>query len=208
MNQLEDLLIFDHEPEHQFHHDLIGMVDHEQPRDIYEIGRRFYFWDSHRKHPDYVAPKYSNMKEEVLNNPLLNGLTDIRAWNSLTAAITTLLATECALQIVSNGHSVYMYGIEQMEPFDAQHLRAVKLYSDFTDLCAKFCTILRWADKKLIAGIAHWARNLIETVQCFGSSLKSNGEKRTYYRGVNKSFIFKMIATRFNLPLSTTSQVK
>ena len=183
-----------------------GLQDDQQ--DVYEIGKRFYFWDSHRKHPDYVAAKYSNMKEEVLNNPLFAGLTDIRAWNALTAAIGALLGTEKALRICSNGQSVYMYSIKLYEPLDAQHLRSLKLYTDFTDLCAKFCAILRWADPVLLAGIAHWTRNLIETVQCFGSTLGTKSAKKTYYRGVDKAFIFKMIATRFNLPLSTTSDVE
>ena len=176
--------------------------------DVYEIGRRFYFWDSHRKHPDYVAPKYKNMKEEVLDNPLLAPLTSIGAWNSLTAIITALLATEKALSIRSNGQSVYMYGIRKSEPLEAQHLRSLKLYTDFTELCAKFCATLRWADPAVIAGIAHWVRNLVETVQCFGSSLGAESAQKTYYRGVDRAFIFKMIATRFNLPLSTTSDVK
>ena len=65
---------------------------------IYEIGKRFYFWDSHRKHPDYVAAKYSNIKEEVLNNPLFSRFINIRSWNTLTATITALLATEKALR--------------------------------------------------------------------------------------------------------------
>ena len=176
--------------------------------DVYEIGKRFYFWDSHRKHTNFVAPKYKNIKEEVLDNPLLAPLSSIGAWNALTAAITTLLATEKALRICSNGQSVYMYGIQKSEPLEAQHLRSLKLYTDFTDLSAKFCAILRWADPALIAGIAHWARYLIETVQCFGSALSTESSKRTYYRGVDREFIFKMIATRFNLPLSTTSNVK
>ena len=175
---------------------------------IYEIGKRFYFWDSHRKHPDYVAAKYSNIKEEVLNNPLFFRFINIRSWNTLTAAITALLSTERALRICSNGKDHYMYRIKIYEPLEAQHLRSLKLYTDFTDLSAKFCAILRSADPNLIAGIAHWATKLIETVQCFGSTLKSERIKKTYYRGVDRAFIFKTIATRFNLPLSTTANVK
>ena len=101
-----------------------------------------------------------------------------------------------------------MYQIKLYEPLEAEHLRSLKLYTDFTDLSAKFCTILRSADPKLIAGIAHWTRKLIETVLCFGSTLKAEIAKKTYYRGVDRAFIFKMIATRFNLPLSTTANVK
>ena len=203
----DDETVDEKQDEKEDEKELVYGQENEQ-HDVYEIGKRFYFWDSHRKHPDYVAAKYQNMKEEVLNNPLFAGLIDIRAWNALTVAITALLATERALRIFSNGQSQYMYSIKMYEPLEAQHLRSLKLYTDVTDLSAKFCAILRWAHPKLIEGIAHWARYLTETVQCFGTTLETESAKKTYYRGVARAFIFKMIATRFNLPLSTTSDVK
>ena len=52
----------------------VALLGAAAPPEVYEIGRRFYFWDSHRKHPDFVSPKYENMKEEVLNSPLFSGL--------------------------------------------------------------------------------------------------------------------------------------
>ena len=180
----------------------------DQPPDVYEIGRRFYFWDSHRKHPDFVSPKYENMKEEVLNSPLLSRFITIAAWNALTTLIEKIITSDAAHQLWSNGQSEYMYHLKKREPIDANHLRSLKLYTDFTDLCAKFCAILRWADPEQIAQIAHWTRSLIETVQCFGSSLNDDAVQKTYFRGVDRTFIFKMIATRFYLPLSTTSDVK
>ena len=180
----------------------------DRPPDVYEIGKPFYFWNSHRKHPDFVAPKYENMKEEVLESPLLSGLMSIESWNALTASIEVLMRCESALRMSSNGQSEYMYSLKKREPVDANHLRALKLYTDFTDLCSKFCAILRWADPAEIAEIAHWTRSLIEMVQCFGSSLNEEAVQKTYFRGVNRTFIFKMIATRFHLPLSTTSDVK
>ena len=179
-----------------------------QPPDVYEIGRRFYFWNSHRKHPDFVAPKYDNIKQEVLNSQLFVGMLTIATWNALTTLIATMISSDAALKLSSNGQSEYMYNLKKREPIDANHLRSLKLYTDFTDLCAKFCAILRWADPVQIAEIAHWTRSLIETVQCFGSSLNDDTVQKTYFRGVDKTFIFKMLATRFHLPLSTTSNVK
>merc|ERR1712126_286463 len=88
----------------------------EQPPDVYEIGRRFYFWDSHRKHPDFVAPKYENIKEEVLNSPLLTGLITIDAWNALTALIEKVITSDAAHQLSSNGQSEYMYHLKKREP--------------------------------------------------------------------------------------------
>ena len=126
----------------------------------------------------------------------------------MTESIEFILLTDTALKITSNGQSEYMYGIKAGEEFDARHLRALKLYTDFTDLCAVFCGIIRRGDKSEIAEIAHWTRNLIETVQCYGTPLIGNDAKKTYFRGVNKLFIFEMVVTRFNLPLSTTTDVR
>ena len=180
----------------------------DQTPDVYEIGRRFYFWKSHRKHPDFVAPKYENIKEEVLNSPLLAGFITIGAWNALTALIERIMSSDAAHQLSSNGQSKYMYKIKEREPIDANHLRSLKLYTDYTDLSAKFCAVIRWADPEQIAQIAHWARSLIEMVQCFGTSLNDDEVQKIYFRGVDRTFIFKMLATRFHLPLSTTSNVK
>ena len=186
----------------------IPLFEPDQPPDVYEIGRRFYFWDSHRKHPDFVPPKYGNMKEEIFNSPLLVGMITITAWNALTALIERIMGSDAAHQLSSNGQSEYMYKLKKREPIDANHLRSLKLYTDFTDLSAKFCAVIRWADLEQIAEIAHWTRSLIEMVQCFGSSLNDDTVQKVYFRGVDRTFIFKMLATRFHLPLSTTSDVK
>ena len=172
---------------------------------VYEIGKQFYFWDSLKRHPHYVKAKHENMKEEVMHSPLLDGLVSMSAWNKLTKDIAVLIATEYALRITSNGISFSRYGIQQFEPLDAQHLRALKLYTDFNKLCGKFCDILRCGDIIQIQEIVNMTRNLVETVQCYGTPLSKS---QTYHRGVNRSFIFRTIATKFNLPFSTTSSVK
>ena len=99
-------------------------------------------------------------------------------------------------------------GIDKGVPFDEPHLRALKLYTDFTELCDKFCAILREGNPKKVAQIANWAKTLIETIQCYGSRINVNDAKKTYYRGVNKTFVFRMVVSRFHLPQSTTSSVK
>lgn len=103
---------------------------------------------------------------------------------------------------------LYMYRIKKGEAFDQQHLAAIKLYTDFTKICAVLCAILRRGDPVEVAQVAHWTRLLIETVQCYGSSLKEENAKKTYYRGVNRTFMFMKIVSRFNLPQSTTSSVE
>ena len=183
-------------------------IEQEHSPTVYEIGKQFYFWESLKEHPDFVRAKRENMKEEVLHSPLFRNLVSLRAWNKLTKDIEVMLATECALRTTSNGISFTVYRIHEFEPLDAEHLRALKLYTDFDKFCAKFCTVLRSGDPVDIAEMAHVTRTLIETVQCYGNPLDAERTKKTYYRGVNRSFLFKTIATKFNLPFSTTNSVK
>ena len=140
-----------------------------------------------------------------MHSPLLDGLVPVRAWNKLTKDIAAIIATEYALRITSNGISYNLYGIEQYEPLDAEHLRALKLYTDFSKLCSKFCTVLRWGDSSQIEHIANLTRILVETVQCYGTTMTP---KERYYRGVNKTFIFRAITMKINLPWSTSTSVK
>ena len=176
----------------------------DQRHTVYEIGKQFFFWHSLKAHRRFIRSKYENMKEEVMNSPLLHGLVSVRAWQKLTHDIAVIIATEHALQITSNGLSYSLYGIQQHEPLDAEHLRGLKLYTDFNELCSKFCSILRWGDPAQIAEIANLTRILVETVQCYGNPMSAT---KTYYRGVNRTFVFKTIATKFNLPFSTTTSV-
>ena len=178
-------------------------VSEQQPT-VYEIGKQFYFWKLLKGHHRFVKAKYVDMKEEVMHSPLLDGMVSVSAWNKLTKDIAVMIATEYAMGTTSNGLSFRLYGIPKFEPLDAEHLRALKLYTDFNKLCSEFCAILRDGDPMQISEIANWTRILVEMVQCYGTPLNAS---KVYYRGVNKSFLFKTIATKFNLPWSTTTSV-
>ena len=176
----------------------------ESEADVYQIGKRFLYWDSQRNHKDYVKPKYGSIREEVMHMQG-SGVTN-RSWDSLTQTVQDLITSHTARRVKSNGHKEDTYGIQADQPFDAHHLRALKLYTDLNELCKIFCTILREGDPQKVAEIAHLAKTLTETVQCFGSP--ANNARKTYYRGVNKAFVFRTIVSRFHLPLSTTSSVE
>ena len=184
----------------------IGVVQ-ETEHDVYAIGKRFYFWDSHKNLADFVKAKYANMKEEIMNSPILRGHLNMESWYRLIYDIGILLATQAARNIKSNGLDHYMYGIAVFQPLDEDHLLALKLYTDFTKLCKKMCTVLRRGNKAEITQIAHWTSTLIETVQCFGTTFKREGSDKTYWRGVDRTFMFRRIATQFNLPMSTSTVV-
>ena len=177
--------------------------------DVYAIGKQFLFWNSQKRHRNYVKAKFKDMKEEVMQNTsILQYFPGLKDWNDLMNAVNAIVSTKAALRISSNGRLTPIYNIGEGEPFDAEHLCALKLYTDYTKLCAAFCSLLRRGDPKEIEGIANWIRILTETVQCFGSSLVEENKQKTYFRGVNRAFMFMTIVSKFNLPQSTTSDVK
>ena len=129
---------------------------------------------------------------------------------SISIMSLSLCVTVSLLFILSPfiGSAKYLYRIQKDKPFDSKHLCGLKLYTDYTNLCAAFCTVLRRGDKAEIAEIVNLARTLSETIQCYGTSLSEESSKKTYYRGVNRTFMFMTIVSRFNLPQSTTSSVE
>ena len=176
--------------------------------EFYEIGRRFFFWKTSDggTHSEYIEPKYDDLKEEVLEC----GLTelDLRgAWAQIEKSTLLLLKTETIKRVKSQS-SDSMYRIIVNTPFAERigNLLALKVHTDLTKVDLLFCRILRRGNPVEIAGIAHWARLLTETVQCFGSSLNVTPNK-IFYRGVSQAFYFRKIVTRFNLPMSTSNHV-
>ena len=177
--------------------------------EVYAIGNKFFYWKSQKRNPDYVQAKYKDIKEEVMQSPLIAQLfPGMVRCNELMETVNALVATKAALKVKSNGKDKYIYNIKRGEPFDSKHMVGLKLYTDYTKLCSAFCIILRRCDRNEIGQIANWARTLTECVQCFGSPLHAENVKKTYFRGVNKAFMFVTIVSKFNLPQSTTSNVE
>eukprot|EP01084_Bolivina_argentea_P299303 515905_1 len=149
---------------------------------LYEIGTRWYFWDSMKTHPQYVKQEYTNFKDEMLQSNLTQELFDAKVWNGFRESAKTLLTTDKVKAMSCNGYYKSMYKIEENAPITLQHLLSITIYTDSTTLCNIMCSVLREADKKKIAQIANWVKLLTECVQCFGTSLD---DKRKYYRGID-----------------------
>eukprot|EP01083_Nonionella_stella_P081633 224991_1 len=171
---------------------------HKERSDVYEIGVKFFYWESVQHHPHYVKAHYCNLKEELLDNNLIP--FDIQTWERLQNECQFDIKTDVVRGIISNGLFCAIYRIPGHRPFTASHLCALKIYINYTKESGLFCAALRTANTAKVAQIAHRARLLTETVQCYGTALGN----RKYYRGVDAKFRFEGIATRFNLPTSTT----
>ena len=81
--------------------DIQKQMKSDQP-DVYAIGKRFNFWQ--RRKDDYVQAKFKDLKEEMLNTPLLSvHFQGIKGWNALMKIVDAMAGTKAALKIISNG---------------------------------------------------------------------------------------------------------
>eukprot|EP01083_Nonionella_stella_P292272 994121_1 len=169
---------------------------------VYQNGIQFYFWKQYRKHSRYISPNHPSFKDELTQNKCLS--FEMRQWDQLHTTCNKMSNSVKFKEIKSNGFYESMYGFKKDSAFTPVHLRALKLYTDYSKLCSTFCAIFRGADNHKVAEIAHWGKLLIECVQCYGDSMQS---QKTYFRGVNHVFYFEMFVARFNIPTSTTRDI-
>eukprot|EP01084_Bolivina_argentea_P288419 495022_1 len=176
-------------------------IDNKQ-KEVYDLGTSYFYWDSHRYHANYIEANHDSLKNEILQNKFFN--FSMKSWQELSAECRYMLSSNLAKTIAANGYYQHIYKIKEYSPFSIQHLLALKLYTDYTDLCSKICSTLRSGNELDVAEIAVWAKYLTECVQVFGSKLKYS-KRKIYYRGVSAAMTFELFITRFNLPTSTTS---
>ena len=182
---------------------------------VYTEGVRLWYWDRAQMPSGALAvqPKHHDLKAEIIEE------IGISQWNRLWQDCENRMLTERVRRLQASGNGAEQYGILAGALFTIFHLMSLKLYTDFNTLNAKFCSFFRL--KKVVGNLLesakslavrngtfrHWAKLLIECVQCFGTMLVTRGKKKRYYRGVNKAFIFPRFITRFHVPLSTSKNV-
>eukprot|EP01084_Bolivina_argentea_P060246 110076_1 len=115
--------------------------DHDNETSIYDIGTRFYFWDSVKHYKHYIQAKHYSLKHEILKNKLLT--FTVKQWNYLYKECETEIKTDIVKQIACNGLYQPIYKIEKSTPFSTEHLFALKLYTDYSVQCKTFCSTLR-----------------------------------------------------------------
>jgi len=187
---------------------------------VYSHGIAFWYWggqdkvwggeDDKKYMIKFVTPNHNTMKEEVMATKHVNA----RNWRGLMAQCKALIQTDAMRKKKTNGNEedCRAYGIAEDSAITLQHLIAIRLYTDFSGLCYKFCDAFRKKNPlETIAAtmrrnqkIGHWARLLIELIRCYG---KVYPETKQFYRGITSEFLFKRFMTRFNGPVSTSTNL-
>ena len=185
---------------------------------VHSEGVECWYWSQELKPKGAVVvkQKHKDLKDEMLSLPD-NALNKF-AWYSLYRHCEWLLRTEMVRKLQANGSGADIYGIRRGAMLTLNHLVALKIYTDFTDLNKMFCEHFRL--KRLIGDIFETPRSLAirnrkfrnlaklltEAVQCFGDFYISR--ENSCFRGVDKPFIFQSFISRYNTPLSTSKSVR
>merc|ERR1712228_1107735 len=176
------------------------IVENEEFSDqIYSFGTKYFYWNQFKDHPKFIRKKWDNLKIELFNHPHFE--FTMKSWHWLDDKCDAQINTESVKQIQANGNKTY-YGIAENEVFDRYHLYAIILYTSFTKLCSIFCGNIRSESIQKLQSVANLSKLLIETVQCFGDCIQSG----SFYRGIDKEFVFKKLIAQFHVPISTSTE--
>ena len=181
------------------------MVELVKDEVVWRNGKKFYYWNAWKRHDDFVEASHDDLENEVLNSKVLSQMLSKQQWNKLMKDVEKMINEKAAKTIVSNGFDEHIYGIPESKPFDAEHLLALKLWTDYDILQKDLYRILRLGISAQVKQIAHWARLLTETVQCFGSPVE---ETSTLWIPVGWTFYFSSIELELNLPVMARTSVK
>eukprot|EP01084_Bolivina_argentea_P003272 6130_1 len=96
-----------------------------------------------------------------------------------------------------------------------QYLHALKLYTDYKDLCQQLCETFHYKNKNEImmqlknrhVEFVNWSKLLAECVQCFGKNTMNQKLIKPMYRGISNNFMFHHFSAQFNAPTSTSNNL-
>eukprot|EP01084_Bolivina_argentea_P205930 351699_1 len=161
----------------------------------------------------YIGPKNESIKQEVLQSKYA-ALTIIQYTNTL---IKAQLKHSVLHKHIGGSKDAWemVYGIKKDSPITMNHILAVLLYTNHTELSAAFSKTYRKITttetdksvKQRHSEYGHWAKLLREAVECWGTQLHDkNTEIKCFYHGISRKMVFDSFNPRFAGPTSTTLQ--
>eukprot|EP01084_Bolivina_argentea_P061418 112241_1 len=185
-------------------------TNYNEPSDmsVYSFSERFFYWKRFKDEKLYVTPKYKNLKEEILKP----GHKDKCKWQTIVQKAVKLLESD-KIKSLKPGklHDKFIeeYGLNKEMKFALDHMIAIVLYTDETDLQKLFSQSFRFLEtdqsledlKSRNSMFAHWSKCFRESVEVFGQSMGS----KPVWHGVNKCLLFSDTIATFCSPTSTTT---
>eukprot|EP01084_Bolivina_argentea_P049964 91880_1 len=157
----------------------------------------------------YVAPKYCDLKEEILTNKFFTfsieqwnntNIKGINKWNRYKNKINTAYCL---------WHTLYGYNDSTIIRLD--NILCLLLYTNYDFLATKLTETYRWKNeletneslKQRHSHFVYLGKGLKETIEVFGATLTKSKHKE-FYHGINMKMLFSGLKAEFCSPTSTT----
>ena len=174
---------------------------------FHEFGVYLDYWKQNRR--DFCRPKFADLKAELLNNTL-HPVTACD-FQCISRRAHNWMSTDLVRSMTAQREFDAMRGAVHFgEGITIHHIVSIVTYTNYKELAARFRKSClrrhRKEDRKLVmqrnAEIANWCRLLRESVYHFGGAL---GDDDTLYHGIGRQWMFQRVATKFNVPMSTST---
>ena len=193
--------------------------------DAHRLGKRYRYWPEYKENAMfdlyngqsiknwYVKPKYGNIKEEALENPLAK--ISVIQWNHLVLYAQTLIKTAAFMALkaavpvnkkefgATSNSAINKYGVKSGDTIRLEQLVPLLAYInlDFVSKeVVRSCNNNNWRheDKEGIsnviqqhANLAHTSRLIRETVECYGQRWGKETDRKipTFYHLLDKGMM-------------------
>eukprot|EP01083_Nonionella_stella_P027547 75921_1 len=156
----------------------------------------------------YIEPKFEDMRDEILSNPIYS-LTK-EQFDSLQHTAAIQFGKQFCRNLTQNKYLAGPYEVKEMQ---LKHVVAMLLYTNYTDLCTAFARTLRrngmyetdeeW--KARHANYWHMAKTLREMVEVFGMDrFDTCNAYRKLHHGIGAPLYLKSMHTTFCGTMSTS----
>ena len=51
---------------------------------VWDSGTQYYYWPQYVRHPNFIEPKFKDIRDEALNSPVFGGCISAKSWEQLT----------------------------------------------------------------------------------------------------------------------------
>ena len=164
----------------------------------FAVGLKFKYWKSDYGEGSFVCAKYSNLKDEILNNKIYNlqsnqFIISLHKVNKYFHSKKVKQMTCC--------FDWGIYDIEAGDIISLSHLLSICIYCDWSNLCTKFRETFRkhklYETKQSVIKrnkeFANMAKLINETIECYG---RDDHDPDTFFCGMSL-----MVLPQFDMDL-------
>ena len=204
-------------------------MNNEEYEYEYCFGKRYYywpwykdnenedtFWNPGKKYKDlYITPKYSNLKEEIVDNKIYNiSITEYDRTYDKAIMYQEKSDVINTIRSSTKGYGKCHYNIGNNQVLRIEHIMSIMLYTDHQHLSLEFAMSFRRKSmmetendfKAKKSEYANWDKFLRECVELYGTKMETNKWK-TFYTGISSQIVFNQFRVNMHCPISASRQL-